>query len=74
VSVLNKLKTSGSLPLNQLNLLSRGSPEDLRGELQGLIDQKLVKVSGGALPAAEAIPSMEATLSLTRAGLQESLG
>jgi hypothetical protein len=73
MSVLDTLKTSGPLPLNVLNLLSRGSAEDLHWELAKLLERGLVEIAGAQLPAADNIPKTEATVSLTRAGLERTL-
>ena len=71
MSVLGTLKTSGALPLNELNVRSRGSPAELRHELEVLLKEGLVTFDGD-LPAADAIPLDETPVRLTRAGLKQS--
>ncbi|MEJ0044794.1 MAG: hypothetical protein WDN04_00515 [Rhodospirillales bacterium] len=54
MSVLDILKMSGALPLNELNLRSSGSSAQLTQELRKLMDEKLVAFDG-ALPTPEAV-------------------
>lgn len=73
MAVIDTLKTSGALPINELNLLSRGSATDLHGELSLLLDRNLIAVQDGALPKVEDIPSSTVTVSLTRAGVKQAI-
>jgi hypothetical protein len=73
MGVLGILTMSGSLPLNELNVRSTGSADDLRRELQILRDGGLVAFEG-ELPAPSAIPTTVTPIRLTRAGLRSSLG
>lgn len=71
MSILGTLKVSGALPLNELNVRSSGSPEDLRKELESLVKEGLVTVQG-ELPEPDAIPLSDAPVTLTLAGLKQA--
>jgi hypothetical protein len=73
LDILNILKTSGALPVNELNLLTSGSTKYLVGELEMLRKRGLVEFDG-QLPAPEAVPDTILQIRLTKAGLKQSLG
>ena len=72
MGILNTLKTSGSLPVNELNVLTSGSPGDLVKELSVLHQGGLVAFEG-ELPAPDRVEGASTVIRLTKAGLKESL-
>ena len=72
MGVLDILKTSGSLAVNELNVRKSGSPDALLRELTVLHDGGLVDFDGH-LPEASAIPEANVEIRLTRAGLRKSM-
>ncbi len=72
MTVLDILKMSGSLPVNELSLRSPGSAAQLLNEMTGLQDSGLIEVQG-PLPSPENVPDDDRQVHLTRAGLRRSL-
>jgi hypothetical protein len=72
MNVLDVLKMSGSLPLNELNVRVTGSTLDLRRELATLRANGYIEIAEtNELPNPDDIPSVGAVVSLTRAGLRK---
>ncbi len=72
MSVLATLTMSGALPLNELNVRTPGSADDLLRELAMLHQGGLVDFDG-QLPETAAIVQDARQIRLTRAGLRKAL-
>jgi hypothetical protein len=69
MSLLPLLRTTGGLPLAQLNMRASGTTEDVLGQLRALIQEGLVTVEGGDVPDTTAkLQSSDAFVKLTRSG------
>jgi|HubBroStandDraft_6_1064221.scaffolds.fasta_scaffold791156_2 hypothetical protein len=67
--VLDLLSSAGPLPLTELNLRTRMSPELLLEDLASLLQQGLIDVEGGLPETPEQLPNVGRMVRLTTKGI-----
>jgi hypothetical protein len=73
MSLISLLRTAGALPLAQLNMRASGTAEEVRDQLEALLQEGLVTIDGRAvLPLTEDLPSSNAMVKLTTAGTRRA--